>query len=79
MTTKRVYHLQSKQLIKLFSRIFCQNEDDMLGDFENGDIAETITTFLEKNTAIQYAKKSLLTLQEVFINLIYLLIIFDEF
>ncbi|KAF7990445.1 hypothetical protein HCN44_000250 [Aphidius gifuensis] len=65
MATKRVYHLQSKQLIKLFSRIFGQHEDDMLEDYENGDIAETIMNFLEKNTAIQYAKKSILTLQEV--------------
>ena len=36
MTTKRIYNLQSKQLVKLFSRIFRSNQQDMLIDLEQG-------------------------------------------
>ncbi|KAL2713181.1 DNA ligase 3 isoform X1 [Vespula squamosa] len=62
---KRIYNLQSKQLIKLFSRILSQDEDQMLEDLEQGDIAETIRLFFESSTAIKTSPKSLLTIQEV--------------
>ncbi|KOC62534.1 DNA ligase 3 [Habropoda laboriosa] len=39
---KRVYNLQSKQLVKLYSRILLQDEGEMLEHLEQGDIAETI-------------------------------------
>ncbi|KAK2581838.1 hypothetical protein KPH14_002304 [Odynerus spinipes] len=62
---KRIYNLQSKQLIKLFARILHQDEEDMLEDLEKGDIAETIRTFFESSTAITPSQKSLLTIQEI--------------
>ncbi|XP_014297380.1 DNA ligase 3 isoform X1 [Microplitis demolitor] len=65
MANKKVYNLQSKQLIKLFARIFCQDEQDMLEDLEKGDVAETIHDFFEKNDDLKAHTKSRLSLQEV--------------
>ncbi|CAK9798733.1 DNA ligase 3 [Anthophora quadrimaculata] len=62
---KRVYNLQSKQLIKLYSRILLQDESEMLEHLEQGDIAETIRVFYEKSVAVKPAQKSELTIQEV--------------
>lgn len=62
---KRIYNLQSKQLIKLFSKIFQTNHDAMLKHLEQGDVSETICIFYEKNKSFQAPKKSTLTLQEV--------------
>nr|XP_018909326.1 PREDICTED: DNA ligase 3 isoform X2 [Bemisia tabaci] len=64
-TVKRVYNLQSKQLIKLFSRLFGADQDEMLEDLEQGDIAETIKNFFDRSQKLKPAKKSLLTLQDV--------------
>ncbi|XP_014297382.1 DNA ligase 3 isoform X3 [Microplitis demolitor] len=64
MANKKVYNLQSKQLIKLFARIFCQDEQDMLEDLEKGDVAETIHDFFEKNDDLKAHTKSRLSLQE---------------
>lgn len=62
---KRVYNLQSKQLIKLFSQIFGTNQEDMLEDLEQGDIAETIRVFFEQSEICESLKKSKLTMQDV--------------
>ncbi|XP_076393714.1 DNA ligase 3 isoform X2 [Megachile rotundata] len=62
---KRIYNLQSKQLVKLFARLLLQDEDDMLEHLEQGDIAETIRTFFETSVAVKPAEKSVLTMQEV--------------
>ena len=62
---KRVYNLRSKQLVKLFSRILVQDEDDMLEHLEQGDVAETVRVFFEKSVSVQPARKSSLTIQEV--------------
>lgn len=62
---KRIYNLQSKQLIKIFSRMFLTSVEDMMEHLEQGDISDTIYQFFEKNKKIQPAAKSLLTLQEV--------------
>ena len=61
----RVYNLQSKQLIKLFSKILGVDHDAMLEDLEKGDVAETISSFFKTSTKIKEANKSTLTLQEV--------------
>lgn len=63
--TKIVYNLQSKQLVKLFSRMFNKDEDDMLEHLEQGDVAETIQTFFEQSSLIQPSPHSELTIQEV--------------
>ncbi|XP_076647437.1 DNA ligase 3 isoform X2 [Halictus rubicundus] len=62
---KRIYNLQNKQLVKLFSRILLQDEDEMLEHLEQGDVAETIRLFFEKSVVAKPARSSDLTLQEV--------------
>lgn len=62
---KRIYNLQNKQLIKLFSRMFHTNQCKMLEHLEQGDIGETIQHFFENNNKIIPSKKSILTIQEV--------------
>ncbi|KOX79317.1 DNA ligase 3 [Melipona quadrifasciata] len=64
-TAKRVYNLQSKQLVKLFSRLLLQSENEMLEHLEQGDVAETIRTFFERSAALKPAQRSVLTIQEV--------------
>lgn len=64
-TAKRIYNLQSKQLIKLFARILKQDESSMLEHLEQGDIAETIAVFFESSNAIRPNLKSVVTIQEV--------------
>ncbi|KAG5892484.1 hypothetical protein JTB14_015394 [Gonioctena quinquepunctata] len=62
---KRVYNLQSKQLIKLFGRIFVADQNEMLEHLEQGDIGETIQKYFEKSYKTKPAKKSLLRVKEV--------------
>ncbi|CAH1967261.1 unnamed protein product [Acanthoscelides obtectus] len=62
---KRVYNLKNKQLVKLFSRIFGADQDEMVEDLEKGDIGETIQTFYEGSAKVKPAKKSDLTIREV--------------
>ncbi|CAN8030804.1 unnamed protein product [Ixodes persulcatus] len=64
MVNKRIYNLQSKQLVKLFSRIFGNGcLEEMVEDLEQGDVAETVRIFFEKYGSP--ASKSKLTLQDV--------------
>ncbi|KAJ8022059.1 DNA ligase 3 [Holothuria leucospilota] len=62
---KRVYNLNNKQIVKLFSQIFQCDLDDMVTDLEQGDVSETVRKFFVDNTASPPAKKSTLTLPEV--------------
>ncbi|KAF2365283.1 DNA ligase ATP-dependent [Trinorchestia longiramus] len=62
---KRVYNLQSKQLIKVFSQVFMTNQEEMLEDLENGDIAETVRIFFEESRHVQPSSKSGVTLPMV--------------
>ncbi|XP_011338328.1 DNA ligase 3 isoform X3 [Ooceraea biroi] len=62
---KRIYNLQSKQLIKLFARLLLQDEDTMLEHLEQGDVAGTISVFFEKSVAVSPCTKSALTIQDV--------------
>ncbi|XP_076290360.1 DNA ligase 3 [Lasioglossum baleicum] len=62
---KRIYNLQNKQLVKLFSRILLQDENEMLDHLAQGDVAETIRLFFEKSVVSNPARSSVLTLQEV--------------
>lgn len=64
MVNKRVYNLQSKQLVKVFSRIFGNGcHEEMIEDLEQGDVARTVGIFFEKYGSP--AAKSTLTLQDV--------------
>ncbi|NWI59388.1 DNLI3 ligase, partial [Calyptomena viridis] len=62
---KIVYNLNDKQIVKLFSRIFNCNQDEMVRDLEQGDVSETIRIFFEQSKTCPPAPKSLLTIQEV--------------
>lgn len=62
---KSVYNLNDKQIVKLFSRIFRCNQDEMVRDLEQGDVSETVRMFFEESKSFPPAAKSLLTLQEV--------------
>ncbi|XP_030648440.1 DNA ligase 3 [Chanos chanos] len=62
---KSVYNLNDKQIVKLFSRIFNCNQDEMVRDLEQGDVSETVRMFFEASKSFPPASKSLLTIQEV--------------
>ncbi|NWT41553.1 DNLI3 ligase, partial [Chroicocephalus maculipennis] len=62
---KIVYNLNDKQIVKLFSRIFNCNQEEMIRDLEQGDVSETIRLFFEQSKSCPPAAKSLLTIQEV--------------
>lgn len=62
---KRVYNVQSKQLVKIFSRVFGSSEEKMLEHLEQGDVAETVTAFFEKSKKVKEAQKSKLTVHDV--------------
>lgn len=63
--SKRVYNLKSKQLVKLFSRIFNTDHDDMLTHLEQGDVADTITQFFKKSNTFKSASESTLTMHNI--------------
>jgi hypothetical protein len=46
-------------------QIFHTDQDDMLEDLEQGDVAETVRAFFEKSQHLHPAKKSTLCLQDV--------------
>lgn len=62
---KRVYNLKSKQLVKLFSRIFNVDHDDMLTHLEKGDIADTIQQFFTRSKTVEPASGSTLSIHDV--------------
>ncbi|XP_045767687.1 DNA ligase 3 [Maniola jurtina] len=63
--SKRVYNLKSKQLVKLFSRIFRMDHDDMLTHLEQGDVADTIQHFFTKSQTFKPSSESTLSIHEV--------------
>ncbi|XP_046850595.1 DNA ligase 3-like isoform X2 [Xenia sp. Carnegie-2017] len=62
---KRVYNLQNKQLVKLFSQILDCSLEEMTSDLDKGDVSETIKNFFETSINKTLLKQSCLTLQEV--------------
>ncbi|XP_050297351.1 DNA ligase 3 [Anthonomus grandis grandis] len=65
-SVKRIYNLQSKQLVKLFSRILLEDQDEMLEHLEQGDISETISYFYQKSRKYNPTPtESTLTVQKV--------------
>jgi len=62
---KRVYNMQSKQMVKVFSRIFGTSEEEMIEDLEQGDVAETIGKFYESSRLMIPPKKSDLSVHHV--------------
>ncbi|XP_075709025.1 DNA ligase 3 [Rhinoderma darwinii] len=62
---KNVYNLNDKQIVKLFSRVFNCNQEEMVRDLEQGDVSETVRIFFEESKTFHPAAKSLLTIHEV--------------
>ncbi|XP_040280730.1 DNA ligase 3 [Bufo bufo] len=62
---KNVYNLNDKQIVKLFSRVFNCNQEEMVRDLEQGDVSETVRIFFEESKSFPPAAKSLLTIHEV--------------
>ena len=63
--SKRIYNLQNKQIVKLFSKIFKLRHDEMLDDLAEGDVSETVAKFFDKSRTFKPAKESLLTLMDI--------------
>jgi DNA ligase 3 len=61
----RIYNLQSKQLVKLFAKIFKASHSDMLLDLEQGDVSETVRRFFESSRTLAPTSKSTLTIKDV--------------
>ncbi|XP_053945506.1 DNA ligase 3 [Anastrepha ludens] len=62
----RVYNLQNKQMLKLFSRIFASDLLDMQRELEqDGDVSETLRKYFESSQKLKPSKESTLYLQEV--------------
>ncbi|XP_063809904.1 DNA ligase 3 [Pseudophryne corroboree] len=62
---KNVYNLNDKQIVKLFSRVFNCNLEEMVRDLEQGDVSETVRIFFEESKSFSPAAKSLLTIHDV--------------
>ncbi|CAL8364491.1 unnamed protein product [Lota lota] len=75
---KSVYNLNDKQIVKLFSRIFRCNQEDMVRDLEQGDVSETVRMFFDDSKSFPPAAKSLLTIQDVDASLIRLALLTKE-
>ncbi|XP_060525174.1 DNA ligase 3 [Cylas formicarius] len=65
-SVKRIYNLQSKQLIKLFSKMFLEDQDEMLEHLEQGDVSETVSHFYSHSKKWKHSPKdSTITVQNV--------------
>ncbi|KAH8306383.1 hypothetical protein KR018_009650, partial [Drosophila ironensis] len=62
---QRVYNLQNKALIKLFSRIFNASQQQMHLDLEQGDVSETLSKHFAASGKLKPQAESKLYLQEV--------------
>lgn len=62
---KTVYNLSDKQIVKLFSRVFNCNLDDMVRDLEQGDVSETVRIFFDQSSSFPPAHKSVMTIHDV--------------
>ncbi|CAF0763628.1 unnamed protein product [Brachionus calyciflorus] len=64
-STNRVYNLNSKQLVKLYSQIFDCDLDEMNTHLNKGDVSLTCRNFFSHSEKIKPAQKSLLTIQQI--------------
>ncbi|GIY07413.1 hypothetical protein CEXT_237982 [Caerostris extrusa] len=66
---KRIYNLQTTQIIKIFSKIFQVSKEEMLEDLQEGigegDVSETVKIFFEKSDSFPPAEESKLHLQDI--------------
>lgn len=64
-SVKRTYNIQSRTIVKIFSKIFDTDLDDMMEDLEQGDVSETVFKFFEDSEGCPPCKKSTLTIHDV--------------
>lgn len=65
-TMSRVYNLQDKQIVKLFSLILSVKQSDVSSHLEeSGDVSETISEFFGESKKLKPKAESTLTLQQV--------------
>jgi DNA ligase 3 len=63
---KRVYNLQDKQIVKIFTTIFKADHQEMTDDVgETGDVSETVANFFDKSRKVKPVDESTMTLQEI--------------
>ncbi|RNA36306.1 DNA ligase 3, partial [Brachionus plicatilis] len=63
--TNRVFNLNSKQLVKLYSKIFDCDFDEMSAHLNQGDVSETCCSFFTKSENIKPEDKSTLTIHQI--------------
>ena len=62
----RVYNLNSTSFVKLFSKLFKVDQDDMTNYLnQSGEISDTIKNFFEESTSMRPQKTPKLTIQEI--------------
>lgn len=62
---KRVYNLQNRQLVKIFSQVFLSDLDEMMTDLEQGDVSETVAKYFAESIKCSPQAKSIITIQQV--------------
>ncbi|XP_055938464.1 DNA ligase 3-like isoform X2 [Argiope bruennichi] len=66
---KRVYNLQTTQILKIFSKIFQASKEEMVDDLQEGvgegDVSETVKIFFEQSKSFKPQEQSTLYLQDV--------------
>ena len=56
-SSNRVFNLNSISLCKLYSRIFGQDQEEMLRHLNKGDVADTIKTYFEKSSRLKPSER----------------------
>lgn len=64
-STNRVYNLNSKQLVKLYSKIFEVDFDQMCDHLNKGDVSETCRNFFAKSNNIKPVAKSEVNIKQI--------------
>lgn len=64
-SVNRVFNLDSKQLVKVYSQIFDTDLDDMNEHLNKGDVSETVRHYFKKSERVKPTSKSELTCEEI--------------
>lgn len=64
-SVNRVFNLDNKQLVKIFSQIFDTDLDEMNDHLNKGDVSETVKHFFKKSSSVKPANTSELTCTEI--------------
>lgn len=61
----RVFNLDSKQLVKIYSQLFDTDLDEMNDHLNKGDVSETVRHYFKKSDGVKPASDSSLTCAEI--------------